>query len=132
MTPATFDFDVVRGSAGPTQGLTLNLRTKNLDNELVPMLFDDVRLSIYDKTVDKADRELLVRATFVDGGIQETDSYQGQVSWIPTTEETRALKIGAKNHYELEVRTGTDEIIYLLGVITGIGGLNDDESDLAS
>jgi hypothetical protein len=127
MTPATYDFDVVRGSSGQSQGLTVALKTKLEDESLVNMEFDDVRLSIYDKKVQSETKTLLVRATLENGQMQIVDEYDGQVAWIPTAEETRLLKIGAKNHYELEVRHGTEEVVYLLGVINGVGGLNDDE-----
>ena len=127
MTPATYNFDVVRGSSGQINGLVVRLKTKDANDVLVNMQFDDVRLSIYDKDVKSSTKQLLVRATFENGQMQITDEYEGEVSWIPTAEETRLLKIGAKNHYELEVRNGLEEVVYLLGVITGVGGLNDDE-----
>lgn len=134
MTPATYDFDVVRGSSGATQGLIVRLKTKDLNDNIVTMLFDDVRLSIYDKPAKSSSKTLLVRASISGdddvgfGALFVTDEYEGEVSWEPHAADTRALKIGAKNHYELEVRHGTEEVVYLLGTITDVGGLNDDEN----
>ena len=128
MTPATYDFDVVRGSSGAFNGLVVRLKTRDENDNLINLQFDDVRLSIYDKAASSATRELLIRATFENGQMQLSDEYDAEVSWVPTAEETRTLKIGEKNHYELEVRDGTEETVYMLGIINGIGGLNDDES----
>jgi hypothetical protein len=128
MTPATYNFDVVRGSSGQVNGLTVRLKTQDADGNLINMVFDDVRLSIYDKDVKSTTKTLLLRATFENGQMQFSDEYAAEVAWVPTAEETRSLKIGAKNHYELEVRNGPEEVVYMLGVITGVGGLNDDET----
>lgn len=129
MIPATYNFSVVRGSAGPSQGLTLRLKN-NTGTAEAPVLenmdFDDVRLSIYDKPVASAAKALIVRPTIDTGEIVVTNPGEAEVSWVPTAEDTRKLLIGPKNYYELEVRSSNDEIVYLLGVITGIGGLNDD------
>lgn len=127
MTPATFNFDVVRGSSGQINGLIVRLKTKDDNDNLIAMQFDDVRLSIYDKDVKSASKTRLILATLENGQLVINDEYDAEIGWNPTAEETRLLKLGAKNHYELEVRHGTEEVVYLLGVINGIGGLNDDE-----
>jgi hypothetical protein len=127
MTPATYDFSVVRGSSGSGQGLKVRLRARDDNGDLVAMPFDDVRISIYDQPAGK-DGDLLIRASIEEGQIIVTDEYSGEVTWEPKAAETRALVVGAKNFYELEVRIGTDEIVYMMGTITGIGGLNDDET----
>lgn len=120
MTPATYDFDVVRGSSGPTQGLVFRLKAKEADGSLSNIPFEDIRLSIYRHNV------LIVRFALSDGGLVISDPVENEISWIPTAEETRLIPVGAKATYELESWNGTSEIVYMIGTITGIGGSNDD------
>lgn len=126
MTPATYDFSVVRGSAGPGQGLKVQLKAKQADGTLVNIIFDDVRLSIFQR-----DQELL-RVSISDTRMIITDPIEAEVEWQPTTSETRLIPKGTKAQYELEVRNGADEAVYMIGKITGIGGINDDVGDDAS
>jgi hypothetical protein len=126
MTPATFDFSVVRGAAGPGQGLKVQLKTKASDGTLSNIPFDDVRLSIYNR------QTFLLRLTIGNGEIIVTDPTNAEVEWRPTTVESRLIPKGARATYELEVRNGSSEAVYLVGTITGIGGINDDIGDDAS
>jgi hypothetical protein len=120
MKPATYDFSVVRGSAGPGQGLKVKLKVKDDSDNEINLDFDDVRLSIYKRNT------YLLRCTLANGKMVVTDPTEAEVEWVPTTEDTRKLQAGAKNIYELEVRNGTYEAIYMIGTINGIGGINDD------
>lgn len=120
MTPATYDFSVVRGTSGPTQGLVVRLKAQDGDN-LVNIPYEDVRLSIYKR------KDLLLRATLSNGQIVENDIAEAEVAWVPTVDDTRLIPVGAKARYELEVWNAGAQVVYLLGTVTGIGGLNDDE-----
>jgi len=120
MIPATYDFSVVRGTAGPTQGLKFRLKAKNGETlENIP--FEDVRLSIYQR------KTLLLRATLQNGKLAISDPSQAEILWSPNTVDTRLIPVGAKATYELEVWNGETEIVYMMGTITGIGGINDDQ-----
>jgi hypothetical protein len=90
-----------------------------------------VRLSVFKGKV------LAFRLSLVDnpganpGQVLETSP--GVVQFYPTAAQTRSMietpndgTVG-KNKYEVELRNGTDEQIYLLGTIAAIGGINDDE-----
>lgn len=107
----------------------------------VPLPFDDARLSVY----DKATNTLLWRLTLADNpgtgpGFVSKDIVTGQLTFTPTAEQTRAMtasKVGTdptkgKNRYEVELRNGLAEDVYLMGTIAAIGGLNDDEQELPS
>jgi hypothetical protein len=117
-TPKTYDFTWVRGTNVPVRF--------TLSRNGVPISFDDARL-----TVSKG-KDLLFRLSVVDGGGEVTNPATGEVTFTPTTEQTRLLvetSLGkpGKNNYELEYRDGTSEQVYLIGTITGLGGRNDDE-----
>lgn len=121
-TPGQFDWQWVRGTTTPVV-FTL---TKNDQ----PMPFDDVRLSVYKDN----GRTLAFRVSTLEGTMQVTDPATAQITFTPTSEQTRGLsesKIGGdpKNRYELEVRENGSEQVYLLGNITAIGGLNDDDAE---
>jgi hypothetical protein len=121
MTPATYDFTVVRGTSGPTQGLVFRLKAQSGAN-LVNIPYEDVRLSIYKRNT------LILRATLSGGKIVETNIGEAELAWVPTVEETRLVPEGvAKSRYELEIWNAGTQIVYLLGTITGLGGINDDE-----
>jgi len=125
MTPSTYNFSVVRGtSAIDTTHSPLVMRFKRGG---IPIPFEDARLSVYSKHGDPEHGALLFRASLLEGGLVETNEYEGEISWMATTEETRLLLVGTKNYYEMELREDGNEQVYILGVISGIGGLNDDE-----
>lgn len=118
-SPATFDFTWVRGTNVP-------LRLTFARNG-VPIPFDDVRMSVAKGTT------FLFRMGLGVGG-EITNPATGEVTFTPTPDQTRMLsesKPGqpAKNNYEVELRDGDSEQVYLIGNITGLGGRNDDESD---
>lgn len=104
----------------------------------VPLVFDDARLSVYDKASPTPN--LLFRLTLADNpgtgpGTVSKDIVTGKLTFHPTEEQTRAMipsKVGTaaekgKNKYEVELRNGAEADVYLLGTIAAIGGLNDDE-----
>lgn len=121
------DFTWIRGTTTPL----IMTYTQNS----VPLPFDDARLSVYDKT-----GLLIFRLSLGDNpgtgpGTVTKDIVTGQLTFQPTAEQTRALiasKVGTvaskgKNKYEVELRNGLDEDVFLMGTICAIGGLNDDE-----
>lgn len=118
MLPANYDFTIVRGTSGPTQGLTVYFA----DSSLAPITFDDARLSIWQKDT------LLMRLSTLEGtqGFTVTDVGSAQVTWAPTVAQTRQIPLGSKATYELELRINSAEVVYMQGGISGIGGLNDD------
>lgn len=118
MLPANYDFTIVRGTSGANQGFVAYIA----DSSLVPLSFDDARLSIWNKD------ELIMRLSTLDGtqGFTVTDVGSSQVTWAPSPAQSRQIPLGSKATYELEVRANSTEVVYLQGGITGIGGLNDD------
>lgn len=118
MTPDIYDFTWVRGTNVP-----LIVRFKQGDN---PVPFDDARLRVYNGS------NFLFMLSITEGGAEVTDPAAGEVTFTPDVEDTRSLaqsKVGAvgKNQYEIELRNGPSEVVYVMGTIAGIGGLNDDE-----
>jgi hypothetical protein len=122
----TFDFEWVRGTTKPDFVVTF---TKNG----VPVSFDDAVLSVY----NKGGKSLAFRVSIL-GHLNSPaqlvhDPDQGKITFTPTAEQTRSLTQtkadGApQNKYELELRNGDQEQVYLMGNILGTGGLNSDES----
>lgn len=121
--PKTFNFDWVRGTTSPFQ--------VKISANGTPLPFDDVRLSVY------AGTNFAFRLSTLDTPDQAlVDDDTKQISFVPTAAQTRSLiktNVGAdgKNSYEVELRNGDSEEVYLLGTIAGIGGLNDDEGDVS-
>lgn len=124
MRPATVNMYFVRGSTEPKVWRF----TLSGSSPVQPLPFDDARL-----TVAKGNT-VLFRATMadLDHQIVLTDYTVGEITFYPTAEQTRLVpktKTGAtpKASYELELRSGSIERVYLMGTVEGIGGLNDDE-----
>lgn len=119
----TYDFEWVRGTTEP---LVVSLKINN-----IPIEADDVRLSVYKNN----SKDLAFRLSSLDNagtGPGKVNVDTGVYTFQPTEAQTRSLtatKRGdvGKNGYELAVRNGLDERVYMLGTIAGIGGLNDDE-----
>jgi hypothetical protein len=125
ITPGILDFNWVRGTTTPLiVGMVI---------DSVPVPYDDVRLSVYNGST------LAFRLTLEDhegtgpGTVEITAP--GVFKFTPTAAQTRSLKQSktdgspGKSSYEVEIRNGELEDVYLMGVISGIGGLNDDEED---
>jgi hypothetical protein len=117
MTPGFYDFDLVRGSTSPFVFELFNIGEE--DSE-VPLVFDDVRL-----TVTANDGTLILRATVEDGTLT-LNSEGNEITWTPTAAQSRLLALGPKNKYEVEVRISGTQEVWLMGTITGLGGINDD------
>lgn len=123
VSPKVFNFEWVRGTTSPFQ--------VKIQANGEPLPFDDARLSVY------AGTNLAFRLSTLDTPSQAlVDSDTKQISFVPLASQTRSLirtNLGAdgKNSYEIELRNGTSEEVYLLGTISGIGGLNDDEDDVS-
>ena len=121
--PAVWDFTWVRGTTKPPLQVRI---TQNGD----PVPFEEVRLSVWNNNGNS----LAFRASYLANEIVY-DSGTNTLSFTPTAEQTRSLTRTkndgdpAKNKYELELRQGTTERVWLMGDITAIGGLNDDEGD---
>jgi hypothetical protein len=127
MIAGAYSFSVMRGSVANMREQSPLVFRLNMNGQ--PLVFDDVRLSVYSKS-NELKGILIFRTNLVDvgpdGRLVLTDEYSSEVAWYPTAEQTRALLVGAKNFYEIEVRYNSNEAIFLAGTITGVGGLNDD------
>lgn len=116
-----FDFDWVRGTTMP---LVVTLKVDG-----TPIPADDVRLSVYNGSA------LAFRLSLADNagsGPGKVTNDTGTYTFTPTEQQTRSLKQGkrgqpGKSAYEIAVRNGRDEKVYIMGAINGIGGINDDE-----
>jgi hypothetical protein len=118
--PAIYDFAWVRGTTGPALIMRFQLNG-------VPITFDDAVLSVF----NAKGRTLAFRVS-VSGGEIVHDPTTAQISYNPTAEQTRLLTQTKDddiplNRYEVEIRSGSSERVYVMGAISGIGGLNDDE-----
>lgn len=123
----TYDFKWVRGTTTPL--------IVQMVEDGVPIELDDIRLSVYHKN----GKELAFRLTLVDtpgtgpGTVHE--STPGVFVFQPTPAQTRLLTqtpddgTTGKNRYEVETRLEDNEDVRLIGVIAGIGGINDDEEE---
>jgi hypothetical protein len=120
----TYDFMWVRGTTAPfVVQMVINS---------VPIALDDIRLTVFKSGGKTLAFRISLAANNVagPGGVQETAP--GIFTFTPTAAQTRSLTETArgapgKNTYEVEVRNGTSENVYLLGVISAVGGINDDE-----
>ena len=122
MTPATHAFTVVRGTTDP---FIFRIKTADPGNpgSFIPMPLTDVRLTI------KNGSDAPVTYSLDNGDFVLTNVATGEYTWTPTPADTRKFKADGKSTYELEVRNGpTFEMVYLVGTINGIGGLNEDAS----
>lgn len=123
MLPGTYNFSVVRGQVATMREQSpLVLRFKLFGE---PLVFENAILSVYTKS-NEIKGALIFRTDVLTGKLIMTDEYAAEIAWFCTAAQTRALKVGAKNFYEVEVRYNGNEVPYLAGTITGVGGINDD------
>lgn len=119
MTPATHNFTIVRGT---TQPFKVRITIEDVLNppDRIPIPMTAAILSIQTGSV------VLTKSTAdVDSGIEVVDDV---IIWTPTPAESRSLATGEnKNKYELEIRDGSTQMVYLTGNITAIGGINTDD-----
>ena len=116
MTPGVYDFDLVRGTTSP---FVFQLKTTDDAGAETNMPYEDVRLTLY------ANGEFLFRKSLAEDTL-ESDSDNAEIMWTPTVEESRLIPQGRNTRYEVEVRYAGGQEVYLVGAITGLGGLNDD------
>jgi hypothetical protein len=112
MKPAVYDLEFVRGSNDPKV-----FRFKNGSDAAE---FTDVRLSVI------KNEKLLFRAS-IGNGIEISDAGTGEVTFTPTTQQSRLVPKGRLCRYEIELWNGDAEATWLMGSVTGIGGDNDDK-----
>lgn len=125
------DIEWVRGG---TQPMAFNFRRKTGSNPdtFEGLVFDDCRFSVW-SGAEKGGK-LLFRYSIVGGEITLSDPANGGVQWKVQPADTRACTFStvdgeAKNRYEIELRSGIDERIYIMGKVKAVGGVNDDEAD---
>jgi hypothetical protein len=118
ITPGTFDFTIYRGTTDP-----FLFRISN-DDGTIP--FTDIQLTISLKTDNEGAAPIVRKKLTDDDPNFDVDDYSGIVTWIPTPAESRAIPVGDKAKYEVELRNGTSQLIYLIGEITALGGINAD------
>lgn len=117
--PQRFDIEWTRGTTP-----TFVVRFKRNG---VALSFSDARFTV------NSGKKFLFRLTIEgNNGIEHTDVENGEITIRPTAKQTRMLTETkedgvARNKYEIELRNGADEEVFLMGNISGIGGINDDE-----
>jgi hypothetical protein len=117
--PAEYNFTLYRGGTAP-----FAFRIK--DDTGAPLPFEDIIFTISKKTDKDGVTPILRKALTDDDPNFDVDDYSGVVTWIPTPAESRSLAVGEKQKYEVELRIGQFQLIYLVGLITGAGGINSD------
>jgi hypothetical protein len=121
VTPGTYDFSIVRGT---TQPLIFQLKVSDgaTPPVLTNMVFDDVIITIQPKNGTK----IVAKISEAQPRFAVTDALENELTFTPTPAETRTYPAGAKTTYEVEVRDGTSQMVYLTGTITATGGINID------
>lgn len=119
MTPGFHDFDLVRGSTSP---FVFELFAVGDADSEIPMVFDEVQL-----TVASNGGTVLFTKKLSTGGLTQ-NSEGNEITWTPTPAESRSLEAGPKQKYEVEVRVQDSQEVWLMGTITGLGGINNDDA----
>ena len=123
MRPRSYDIVWVRGT---TEQIKFGFKA---GDDAIPA--DDVRFTAY----NKGGKSLAFRLTLENNmGVSVDSAPDGRYLFSPTAEQTRSLTQTKadgvpQNTYEIELRNGASERVYVLGTIDAIGGINDDESD---
>jgi hypothetical protein len=122
VTPGTYDFSIVRGT---TQPLIIQLKVSDgaTPPVLTNMLFDDVIITIQPKNGTK----IVAKISEAAPRFAVTDALENELTFTPTAAESRTYPLGAKTTYEVEVRDGASQMVYLTGTITATGGINIDD-----
>lgn len=120
LEPAVCDFSIVRGTTEP-----VTFYFHNQDDGETPIPFDDVEFVI---SRNNATGPTIFRLTLLGGGLQRVEiDGRDWIRWTPTEAQSRLIPVGRLSHYEVQLTTGATRRVYLIGRITGIGGLNDDD-----
>jgi hypothetical protein len=119
LVPGKYSFTLYRGSTDP-----FSFRITNDQGALVP--YTDLILTISKKN-STVDTDALVRMQLSLADPNFIADAAGVVTWTPTPAQSRSLGVGMKQKYEVEVRNGPLQLIYLIGDITGAGGINSDD-----
>lgn len=121
MTPGRHDFEIVRGT---TQPLVFRLKVSDGGDPpvLTNMPFDDVVLTIQPKNATK----IIVKLSDANPRFFVSNSGEAEITFRPTAAQSRTYPLGDKTDYEVEVRKSGNEDVYLVGTITGTGGVNID------
>jgi hypothetical protein len=90
---------------------------------LTNMLFDDVIITIQPKNGTK----IVAKISEAAPRFAVTDALENELTFTPTAAESRTYPLGAKTTYEVEVRDGASQMVYLTGTITATGGINIDD-----
>lgn len=118
MTPQTFDIAWTRGT---TETYVVKFQRNG-----AALSFSDARFTV------NSGKKFLFRLSILEGGVEHTDVENGEITIRPSAAQTRMLAQTkedgvARNQYEIELRNGAEEKVYLMGTISGVGGINDDE-----
>lgn len=116
--PQTFNIAWTRGT---TETFVVKFQRNG-----VAIPFSDARFTV------NSGKKFLFRLSILEGGVEHTDVENGEITIRPSATQTRMLAQTkeddvARNQYEIELRNGAEENVYLMGTISGIGGINDDE-----
>jgi hypothetical protein len=133
MIPGEYNYTIVRGTTSP---LVVKFQSP-VDPNAVPVVYEAIPFTDVHLTITKVNAKdtdtVLVRKKLsdVDARFFVSDAPTGEITWMPTPAESRALlrsKEGdeAKNYYEFELWNVNEQTVYLTGLITAIGGVNDD------
>jgi hypothetical protein len=121
MTPGQHDFEIVRGTTQP-----LVFRLKISDGGDPPILsnmpFDDVVITIQPKNGSK----IIAKISEANPRFFVSNVGEAEITFRPTPAQSRSYPPGAKTTYEVEVRSGDNEDVFLMGTITATGGVNID------
>ncbi|MEZ0252621.1 MAG: hypothetical protein ACAH20_16940 [Methylobacteriaceae bacterium] len=109
------DFTVRRGNNNPAMIWALQ------DEEGEPFPVEGRSLVL---TIVWRDGSLTKESVANDG--LSVDAATSQVTWTPTIGESRSIPPGRRARYELECRTGAEQVTIAAGSVTGAGGLNSD------
>lgn len=116
--PGSRDISIVRGTTEP-------FTFRFVDDDDDPLPWNDVELVISRSDFNGVD---ILRLTLSGGGLVViTDTGKQYIQWKPTEIQSRLIPIGRLSFYEVQLTIGAEKRVYLVGRVTGIGGLNDDD-----
>jgi hypothetical protein len=120
--PVTVDMDLWRGNNVPPLVWSLIAEDENGADIPFPMTGSVWRLTVRVRSV-----RLFTKTSAVLGSGFAADQSTSDLTWTPSIEESRLVPLGALTTYEVERRIGGTQETWIIGTITGRGGINDDE-----